>query len=341
MCLRTSRLKVGPSPDAAGRGQSPAGILIRRFSGPREGVACASRQSVGQRGKDISACGEKSSPSPWSSPPGEEITTADLGAAVYRIRRSIDRVRRWDWRSNEQRFPGLKARKVIARGEAQRSPGERPSIGPRPVRPEHRCIECVGLSGLRISAPPDPGPPGRAVTLQAFGPDSNSLSLKFGYNYAAPLELGNFDNFKDLELHLCRAAGAAEGKPKESNPVQANDFHRRDAETRRSCGVEEGARERGVASGAGGRSGSNLRGLAPLRDKTGIFGANRGESNQVQAIALFRGCWERGPNLHRDRGDIRDRERGRLGSRRPPAADSATRQARARGICCAFYPGNG
>jgi hypothetical protein len=69
MCLRTSRLRIGRPPDAAGLGQSRAGILIGRFSGPRESVACAGRQSLGQGGKDISACGEKSSPSPWSSPP--------------------------------------------------------------------------------------------------------------------------------------------------------------------------------------------------------------------------------------------------------------------------------
>jgi hypothetical protein len=60
------------------------------------------------------------------------------------------------WGRIEMRIPGLKARTVRARGEAQRSPGERPSICPRPVRPEHRCLECAGLSGLGISAPPDP-----------------------------------------------------------------------------------------------------------------------------------------------------------------------------------------
>ena len=61
-----------------------------------------------------------------------------------------------EWGRIQMRIPGLKAREVTARGEAQRSPGERPSIYPRPVRPEHRCIECAGLSGLGISAPPDP-----------------------------------------------------------------------------------------------------------------------------------------------------------------------------------------
>ena len=77
------------------------------------------------------------------------------------------------WGRIEMRIPGLKAREVMARGEAQRSPGERPAIYPRPVRPEHRCTECAGLSGLGISAPPDPGPPGRAVTSQVFGPDTS------------------------------------------------------------------------------------------------------------------------------------------------------------------------
>jgi hypothetical protein len=78
-----------------------------------------------------------------------------------------------------------------------------------------------------------------------------------------------------------------EGGGNESNQVQANDFHRRDAETRRDCEVGEDARERVVVSGTGGRSGSNLRGFANLRDKNGIFGGSRRESNQVQAIAFF------------------------------------------------------
>jgi hypothetical protein len=64
--------------------------------------------------------------------------------------------------------------------------------------------------------------------------------------------------------------------------------HRRDAEARRECEEGECARERVEESGAGGRSGSNLGGLATLRDEGGIFGANRGESNQVQAIAFHR-----------------------------------------------------
>jgi hypothetical protein len=61
MCLSTSRLKIGPTPDA--------GIFIGRFGSPREGVACAGRQSLGRWEKDISACGEKNWPSPCSSPP--------------------------------------------------------------------------------------------------------------------------------------------------------------------------------------------------------------------------------------------------------------------------------
>jgi hypothetical protein len=85
MCLCTSRLKIGPTPDAKGRGCPIA-----------------------------------------------------------------------KWGRIEMRIPGLKARKVTTRGEAQRSPGERPSVYPRPVRPGHRCLECAGLSGLGISAPPDP-----------------------------------------------------------------------------------------------------------------------------------------------------------------------------------------
>ena len=87
MCTHISRLKIGRPPDAEGLVQSPAGILMGRFGGPREGVACAGRQSLGQWERDISACGEKSSPSPWSSPPGEEIISAALLFAVERVRR--------------------------------------------------------------------------------------------------------------------------------------------------------------------------------------------------------------------------------------------------------------
>jgi hypothetical protein len=73
VCRNTSRLKIGRPPDAEDLGQSRAGILMGSFSCPREGVACAGRQSLGLWERDISACGEKSSPSPWSSPRGEEI----------------------------------------------------------------------------------------------------------------------------------------------------------------------------------------------------------------------------------------------------------------------------
>jgi hypothetical protein len=59
VCINTSWLKIGPTPDAGGLGQLPPGILIGRFSGPRESIACDGRQSLGQWGKDISACGEK------------------------------------------------------------------------------------------------------------------------------------------------------------------------------------------------------------------------------------------------------------------------------------------
>jgi hypothetical protein len=133
----------------------------------------------------------------------------------------------------------------------------------RPFRPWDLCPAC-------------PGPPGRAVTLQAFGPEA-----------AAPLELRNFDNFKDLELHLCRADGAADRGPKESNLVQANAFHRRDAVTRRDCGVG-GVRERVEVSGGTRRGDSDLGGFAALRDKCEIFGASRGESNLVQAKDFHR-----------------------------------------------------
>ena len=76
--MHISRMRIGRPPDAEdlgheAHGRSGAGKLITRFSGRREGVACAGRQSLGQGGRDISACGEKSSPSPWSSPRGEEI----------------------------------------------------------------------------------------------------------------------------------------------------------------------------------------------------------------------------------------------------------------------------
>jgi hypothetical protein len=199
------------------------------------------------------------------------------------------------------------------------------------------------------------------------------MSLRFDYKYAAPLELGNFDNFKDLELQRCRADGAADretecrrrdcrakggrfflraagsvsasgekrsplflssyprrrdrvgnshgfgfptaerchvngcalspascealwfsvgrvgtgGNPQESNQVQPIAFHRGEAETRRKCDVGEGARERLEVSGGTRRGDSNPRGLANLRDKSGIFGGSRRESNQVQAIAFF------------------------------------------------------
>jgi hypothetical protein len=103
MCLRTSRLKIGRPADAEGRVRAGAGILIGRFSGPREGVACAGWQSRGQGEKDISACGEKISPSPWSSPRGEEKPSADSGFAIDRVRWLVERVRRLDCRSNEKR----------------------------------------------------------------------------------------------------------------------------------------------------------------------------------------------------------------------------------------------
>jgi hypothetical protein len=163
MCLRASRLKIGRSARPAGLGQLPSGILIGRFSGPRESVACAGRQSLGQRGKDISACGEKSSPSPWSSP--------NLGGLAA-------------WRDE---------------------------------------------SGI------------------------------FGANRG------------------------------ESNQVQANELHRRDAEARKDCGVGEGTRERVEASGDGGRGESNQERLEAKGLRRNICDGGGNESNQVQANAFFLG----------------------------------------------------
>jgi hypothetical protein len=208
MCLCTSRLKIAPTPDA--------GIFIGRFSGHCEGVACAGRQSPGQWKKDISACGEKSSPSPWSSPQGEEITLTAF--AVHRLPST----------SGDQR-------------------------------------------------------------LSAAAPFS-------GYVLSSA----------SCEAGLSASRRGTAGIAKESNQVQAIDFHRRDAETRRDCGVGESARERVEMSGGTRRSGSNLRGLAALRDKSGIFGANWSESNLVQA-KIFSGLsgagWETPPGP----GGMRDR----------------------------------
>jgi hypothetical protein len=75
----------------------------------------------------------------------------------------------------------------------------------------------------------------------------------------------------------------AEG-PRESNLVQVKIFHRRDAEARRECEVGETARERMDMSCGTRRGDSNLGGLAALRDKIGIFGGSRRESNLVQAF---------------------------------------------------------
>ena len=67
--MHISRMRIGRPPDAEDVGQSHAGTWIWVFKDPRDGVACAGRQSQGQREGNISACGEKGSPSPWSSPP--------------------------------------------------------------------------------------------------------------------------------------------------------------------------------------------------------------------------------------------------------------------------------
>jgi hypothetical protein len=214
VCIDTSRLKNGRPPNAKGRGWLSAGILIRRFSDPRDGVACAGRQSLGRWEKDISACGEKSSPSPWSSPPGEKITFAAL--AVYRQPST----------SGDQRLSAAAGRP----------------------------IQCE-----RPNAIPSPG---------GEGQDEGELP--------AP---------KAVALSLVPGS-----------------FHRREAETRSDCGVGESARERVEMSGNAARGGSNLRGLAAWREKSEIFGANRGESNQVQAVAFFRESGDQCANLHRDRG---------------------------------------
>jgi hypothetical protein len=83
-------------------------------------------------------------------------------------------------------------------------------------------------------------------------------------------------------LERKRAEGA-----RESKLVQVKNLHRRDAETRRECGMRDRAQERVKVSGGTRRGDSNLGGLAFLRDKSGIFGGSRRESNQVQAIAFF------------------------------------------------------
>jgi hypothetical protein len=212
VCIDTSRLKIGRPPDAEGRGQSRAGILIRRFSGPREGVAYAGRQSLGQGVKDISACGEKSSPSPWSSPP---------------------------WRGNN-----IRCLAVHRRPSTSGDQGLRAAAG-RPIHREHpNAIPSPGGEGQDEGELPAP----KAVISHSRG--------------RSPVQI-------------------------ESKLVQVKSFHRRDAETRRNCEVGESTRKRVEVSGGTRRGDSNLRGLASLRDESGIFGANRSESNQVQANDFF------------------------------------------------------
>jgi hypothetical protein len=94
-------------------------------------------------------------------------------------------------------------------------------------------------------------------------------------------------------------------EPRESKLVQVKIFHRGGAETPRDRGVGEGAREWMEMSRRARPSDSNLGDFATWRDENGIFGANWGESNQVQADAhFFRGCWERGANYYRGRGEF-------------------------------------
>jgi hypothetical protein len=197
MCRCTSRLKGGRPPDAEGLGRSRAGILVGSFSGPREGVACAGRQSLGQWERDISACGEKSSPSPWSSPRGEEMPSADSGLTVDPIRRSIDGVRPRDCRSSN---------------------------------PQPNAIPSPGGEGQDEGELPAP----KAVTSLSRGGSPGQI---------------------------------------ESNLVQANDFHRRDAETRRDCEV-------GKARGSGWWCPVPVAGAAP------IFAAWRLGVKKVRSSAL-------------------------------------------------------
>ena len=113
VCMNTSRLKIGRLPGREGLGHGACEPVSHRGGEPCRLGGHEARQSRNQR--RIFDC-----------------PIAKRGRM-------------------QMRFPGLKARKVIAaRGGAQRSPAGRPSICPRPVRPEHRCIECAG--GRRCTA---------------------------------------------------------------------------------------------------------------------------------------------------------------------------------------------
>jgi hypothetical protein len=207
-----------------------------------------------------------------------------------------------EWGRIQMRIPGLKAREVTARGEAQRSPGERPSIYARPVRPEHRCIECAGLSGLGISALRDP-------------------ALQAGLSHRRPSALMPVPVIGVARIR-CRAGSSravsslrfatavhAVIPQKESNQVQANDFHRREAETRRDCGVGEKATERDFIS----RSGPNAEAAgeyvgASLPSRCGSQSRISGHRRRPRRVQpgpsknFFGGSRERGPNHRRSRG---------------------------------------
>jgi hypothetical protein len=184
MCLCASRLKIGRPPDAGEPGQIPAGILIGRFRGPPEGIPCAGRQSLSQWEKDISACGKKSSPSPCSSPRGEEKSSGThIGLAVQ--------------------------------------------------------------------------PPNAAMSTDALCPQQ--------------------------VVKLCGSARDVWERPEfRTSPTKSKQM-RFIVEMRRGCTVGEDVRERVDMSGGTRRGDSNLGGFAALRDKIGIFGGSRRESNQVQA----------------------------------------------------------
>ena len=163
-------------------------------------------------GSSVSACGEKSSPSPWSSP------------------------RR---RGNNIRCLAVHRRPSTSGDQALSAAAGRP-------------IQCE-----RPNAIPSPG---------GEGQDEGELP--------APKAVTSFSRG---------------GSPQqiESNLVRVRNFHRGDAEARRGCGVGEGARERVVVSGDGGRGESNQKRLKAkgLRRKVGEGGTD--ESNQVQAIDFF------------------------------------------------------
>ena len=193
----------------------------------------------------VSACGEKSSPSPWSSTPGEEITSADSGVAVDRVRRStIDRVSRW------------------AIDRAQRR--DRRSSDQHP------------------NAIPSPG---------GEGQDEGELP--------APQAV----------MFLSGGRSAGQGK---SNLVQVKHFHRGGAEAPRKFRVGEDTAERVEMPCGARRADSRLGGLAAWRDESGIFGANRSESNQVQAVAFFLAGAGVGARTCTGRRPISPAERGRF-----------------------------